>query len=192
MLKKQVSLSMEAPRLQQKYYEELLPQLQKLFSFSSPMRVPRLEKIVINRGVGIAVTDKKMLESSIEELTIITGQRAVSTYAKKSISNFKLREGMAIGARVTLRRQRMYEFLDRLVTIALPRVRDFQGISPRSFDGFGNYTLGIKEQIVFPEISIDQVSRLFGMDITFVTTARTNKEAYELLKAFGLPFRKNV
>ena len=181
---------MKAPRLQQKYYEELLGQLQKKLSLSSPMRVPRLEKIVINRGVGAAVSDKKLLESSIEELSLIAGQCAVATHAKKSISNFKLREGMPIGARVTLRRQRMYEFLDRLVTVALPRVRDFQGISPRSFDSFGNYTLGIKEQIVFPEISIDKVSRLSGMDITFVTTTKSDTEGYELLKAFGLPFKK--
>lgn len=181
---------MQIPRLQEKYHKEIIPQLQKELGFRSPMRVPRLQKIVINRGIGIAVTDKKMLEAGIEELSLITGQRAVATRAKYSISNFKLREGMAIGARVTLRRRHMYEFLDRLAAVALPRVRDFQGINPRAFDGHGNYTLGIKEQIVFPEISIDKVARLSGMDITFVTSARSDQEGYALLKAFGLPFKE--
>ena len=154
------------------------------------MRVPCLQKIVINRGIGAAVSDKKLLESGLEELTLIAGQRAVATRAKRSISNFKLREGMSIGARVTLRRQRMYEFLDRLTSVALPRVRDFQGISPRGFDQRGNYTLGIREQIVFPEVSIDKISRLSGMDITFVTSARNDEEGLSLLTAFGLPFKK--
>ena len=189
MPKNQANSSPKVPRLQERYYKEIVPQLQKSLGVRSPMYVPRLQKVVINRGIGAAVADKKLLETGIEELTLITGQRAVPTRAKKSISNFKLREGMPIGARVTLRRQRMYEFLDRLVSVALPRVRDFQGISPRSFDSFGNYTLGVSEQIVFPEVSIDKISRLSGMDITFVTTARNDSEGLALLTAFGLPFK---
>ena len=189
MPKKQESLSNLLPRLQERYRKEIVPSIKKELNFSSVMRVPRLEKIVLNCGIGAAVNDKKLLDARVQELTTITGQRAVVTKAKRSISNFKLREGMPIGARVTLRRRYMYEFLDRLITLALPRVRDFQGISPRSFDKQGNYTLGITEQIVFPEISIDQVGKLAGMDITFVTTARDAKEGYVLLKTFGLPFK---
>jgi large subunit ribosomal protein L5 len=152
------------------------------------MQVPRVLKISVNKGIGAAVADKKMVDTGVEELTSITGQKAVATIAKKSVSNFKLREGMPIGARVTLRGDKMYEFLDRLMSVALPRVRDFRGISEKGFDGRGNYTLGVKEQIIFPEISIDQVTRINGMNITIVTSAKTNEESYELLKAFGLPF----
>lgn len=176
------------PRLKEKYFKEIVPALKEQFGYKSAMQVPRLVKIVINKGIGAAVADKKLIEQGIEELTLITGQKAVPTFAKKAISNFKLREGMPIGAKVTLRGDRMYEFLDRLMTIALPRVRDFRGVSDKSFDGRGNYTLGIKEQIIFPEISIDKVNRISGMDITIVTSAETDKEAYELLKAFGMPF----
>jgi large subunit ribosomal protein L5 len=153
------------------------------------MEVPKLTKICVNKGIGDAVADKKLVDVGVEELTVITGQRAVPTKSKKSISNFKLRDGMPIGARVTLRGDRMYEFMDRLMTIALPRVRDFRGINDKSFDGRGNYTLGVQEQIIFPEISIDQVSRISGMDITFVTTANTDEESHALLKAFGMPFK---
>ncbi|MCS6794340.1 MAG: 50S ribosomal protein L5 [Raineya sp.] len=176
------------PRLKEKYFKEIVPALKEQFGYKSVMQVPRLTKIVINKGIGAAVADKKLVEQGIEELTMITGQKAVPTFAKKAISNFKLRENMPIGAKVTLRGNIMYEFLDRLMTIALPRVRDFRGVSDKSFDGRGNYTLGVKEQIIFPEISIDKVNRISGMDITIVTTAETDKEAYELLKAFGMPF----
>ncbi|PKQ68319.1 MULTISPECIES: 50S ribosomal protein L5 [Raineya] len=176
------------PRLKEKYLKEIVPALKEQFGYKSVMQVPRITKIVINKGIGAAVADKKLVEQGVEELTMITGQKAVPTFAKKAISNFKLRENMPIGARVTLRGNIMYEFLDRLMTIALPRVRDFKGVSDKSFDGRGNYTLGVKEQIIFPEISIDKVNRISGMDITFVTTAETDKEAYELLKAFGMPF----
>lgn len=160
----------------------------KKFNYKSVMQAPRLVKIVINKGIGAAVADKKLVDQGIEELTAITGQRAVPTIAKKSVSNFKLREGMPIGAKVTLRGDRMYEFLERLIMVALPRVRDFEGVNDRGFDGRGNYTLGIKEQIIFPEISIDKVSKISGMDVTFVTTAQTDEEAYELLKELGMPF----
>lgn len=176
------------PNLKKHYQEQVVPALMKKFSYKSVMQVPRLTKIVINKGIGAAVADKKLVDQGIEELSLITGQRAVPTIAKKSVSNFKLREGMPIGAKVTLRGNRMYEFMERLIMIALPRVRDFQGVSDRSFDGRGNYTLGIKEQIIFPEISIDKVSKISGMDITFVTTAQTDEEAYELLKEMGMPF----
>ena len=152
------------------------------------MQVPKIEKICINKGVGAAVADKKIVDVALEEISTITGQRAVSTKAKKAISNFKLRENLPIGVRVTLRGERMYEFMDRLMNIALPRVRDFRGVSDKSFDGQGNYTLGVKEQIIFPEISIDKVTKISGMDITFVTTAKTDEESYELLKGFGMPF----
>lgn len=179
---------MATPRLKEKYLKEIVPALKEQFGYKSVMQVPRITKIVINKGIGAAVADKKLVEQGVEELTMITGQKAVPTFAKKAISNFKLRENMPIGARVTLRGNIMYEFLDRLMTIALPRVRDFKGVSDKSFDGRGNYTLGVKEQIIFPEISIDKVNRISGMDITFVTTAETDKEAYELLKAFGMPF----
>nr|WP_041356169.1 50S ribosomal protein L5 [Melioribacter roseus] len=177
-------------RLKEKYNKEIAPKLMEQFGYKNFMQVPRLAKIVVNMGVGQAVQDPKILDEAVKDLETITGQKASIRTAKKSISNFKLREGMKIGAKVTLRREMMYEFLDRLITIALPRVRDFRGISDKSFDGRGNYTLGIKEQIIFPEINIDKVNRVLGMDITFVTTAKTDKEAYELLSAFGMPFRK--
>lgn len=177
------------PRLRNKYYEEVVPALKEQFQYSSVMEVPRLLKICINQGVGQGTQDKKLVDNAVEELTLITGQRAVKTKAKKSVSNFKLREGMHIGARVTLRQKQMYEFLDRLVSVALPRVRDFRGINDKSFDGRGNYTMGIKEQIVFPEIDLDKVSNITGMDVTFVTSAKTDAEALALLKALGLPFK---
>ena len=176
------------PQLKEKYQQEIIPKLQEKFSYKSVMQVPKVIKIAVNKGIGAAVADKKLVDVGVEELSTITGQRAVATIAKKSVSNFKLREGMPIGAKVTLRGNRMYEFMDRLMNIALPRVRDFRGISDKGFDGRGNYTLGVKEQIIFPEISIDKVNRISGMDITFVTNAETDEECYELLKAFGMPF----
>ena len=176
------------PRLVSKYKTEVVPALMKKFSYGSVMQAPRLEKICLNRGVNGAVTDKKLVDIEVDELTTITGQKAVATMSKKDISNFKLRKNMPIGARVTLRGVKMYEFLDRLMNIALPRVRDFRGVSAKGFDGRGNYTLGVKEQIIFPEISIDKVNKISGMDITFVTTAKTDEESYELLKEFGMPF----
>lgn len=179
---------MANPRLKDKYNKEIIPALKEKFQYKSVMQVPKLEKISINKGIGAAVADKKLVDAGIEELGIITGQKAVPTIAKNSVSNFKLREGMPIGARVTLRGDKMFEFLDRLMSVALPRVRDFRGISDKGFDGRGNYTLGVKEQIIFPEISIDKVTRISGMNITFVTSANTDEESYELLKAFGLPF----
>ena len=179
------------PRLADKYSKEVIPALMKKFSYKSVMQAPRLEKICINRGVNGAVTDKKLVDVAVDELNMITGQKAVPTVSKKDISNFKLRRGMPIGARVTLRGEKMYEFLDRLVSVALPRVRDFKGISDKAFDGRGNYTLGVTEQIIFPEIDIDKVNKITGLDITFVTTANTNEEAFELLKELGMPF-KNV
>lgn len=177
------------PRLKDKYKAEVVPALQKRFNYKSVMQVPRLEKISINRGVNGAVTDKKLVDIAIDELTTITGQKAVATMSKKDISNFKLRKNMPIGARVTLRGEKMYEFLDRLIAVALPRVRDFKGINEKSFDGRGNYTMGVTEQIIFPEIDIDKVNKITGLDITFVTTAQTDEEAYELLKELGMPFR---
>lgn len=179
------------PRLAAKYKAEVVPALQKKFNYKSSMQVPRITKICINRGVNGAVADKKLVDVAVEELTTISGQRAVPTSSKKDISNFKLRRNMPIGAKVTLRGSKMYEFLDRLISISLPRVRDFKGINDKSFDGRGNYTMGVTEQIIFPEIDIDKVNKITGMDITFVTTANTNEEAYELLKEIGLPF-KNV
>jgi large subunit ribosomal protein L5 len=179
---------MATPRLKEKYLKEILPALKEKFQYTSIMQVPKIEKICINKGVGAAVADKKIVDVALEEISTITGQRAVSTKSKKAISNFKLRENLPIGVRVTLRGERMYEFLDRLMNIALPRVRDFRGVSDKSFDGQGNYTLGVKEQIIFPEISIDKVTKINGMDITFVTTAKTDEESYELLKGFGMPF----
>ncbi|MEL6412681.1 MAG: 50S ribosomal protein L5, partial [Bacteroidota bacterium] len=176
---------MARPRLKEKYIQEVVPQLKKELQYTSVMQVPRLEKICINQGVGAAVSDKKLIETAIQELSAIAGQKAISAKAKKSVSNFKLREGMPIGVTVTLRGNRMYEFLDRLITLALPRVRDFRGISPKSFDSRGNYNLGVKEQIIFPEISIDKVNRLAGMNITFVTNTTQNKAAYQLLKSLG-------
>jgi large subunit ribosomal protein L5 len=178
-----------APRLQQQYREQVVGQLMKQFGYANVMEVPRLTKITINMGVGEAVTDKKVIENAVADLTKIAGQKPVVTKAKKAISNFKVREGWPVGCKVTLRRDRMWEFLDRLVSIALPRVRDFRGVSGRAFDGRGNYTLGIKEQIIFPEIDFDKIDVLRGMDITFTTTAKTDDEAKALLKAFSFPFR---
>ena len=180
-----------APRLKNKYKEEIVSALKDKFQYKSVMQVPKLQKIAINQGVGAGVTDKKVVESAILELTTITGQQAVAAKSKKDISNFKLRKNMPIGARVTLRGVKMYEFLDRLIAVALPRVRDFKGVNDKSFDGRGNYTLGVTEQIIFPEIDIDKVNKITGLDITFVTTAQTNEEAYELLKEMGMPF-KNI
>ncbi len=175
-------------RLKDKYTKEIVPALKEKFGYKSVMQVPALKKIVVNRGVGAATGDKKLIDSSLEEITTITGQKAVATLSKKAVSSFKLRENMPIGVKVTLRGDKMYEFLDRLTAIALPRVRDFKGISDKGFDGRGNYTFGVKEQIIFPEISIDKISKIQGMDITFVTSAGTDAEAYELLKAMGMPF----
>ncbi len=177
------------PRLRTKYKEEVVSKLMEQFQYKSIMQVPKLEKICINQGVGMATTDKKLVDNALAEMTIIAGQKAVPTKAKKSISNFKLREDMVIGSRVTLRSDRMYEFMDRFLTVALPRVRDFRGINDKSFDGRGNYSMGVTEQIIFPEIDIDKVSKITGMDITFVTSAKTDKEALELLKAMGMPFK---
>ncbi|MCH8318055.1 MAG: 50S ribosomal protein L5 [Bacteroidetes bacterium] len=181
---------MAAPRLKEKFYKEIVPALKERFQYKTHMQVPRLEKICINKGIGIAVADKKLIDAGVEELSQITGQRAVPTAAKKSISNFKLRDGMLIGTKVTLRGDKMFEFMDRLVTVVLPRVRDFRGISAKGFDGRGNYTLGVKEQIIFPEISIDKVSRITGMNITIVTSTNDDKVSMELLKEMGMPFEK--
>ena len=179
---------MDTAQLKKQYREEIAPALQKQFNYSSIMQIPVLKKIVINQGLGDATQDKKIVDVAVNELTAITGQKAVATYSKKDIANFKLRKKMPIGVMVTLRRERMYEFLEKLVRIALPRIRDFKGISSK-FDGRGNYTLGITEQIIFPEINIDQVDRMQGMNITFVTSASTDEEGYALLKAFELPFK---
>jgi len=179
---------MATPRLKDKYVKEIAPAMKSKFQYKSVMQVPKIEKICINKGMGAAVADKKLIDVAIEEISTITGQKAVATKSKKAISNFKLRENMPIGVRVTLRGNHMYEFLDRLMNIALPRVRDFKGVNPKGFDGRGNYTLGIKEQIIFPEIQIDKVNKISGMDITFVTTAKNDEESYELLKQFGMPF----
>jgi large subunit ribosomal protein L5 len=176
-------------RLETKYKETVVPALQEQFNYSSSMEVPKLLKICINQGVGMATQDKKLVENALNEMGLITGQKAVPTKAKTSISNFKLREDMTIGARVTLRRERMWEFMDRLVSVALPRVRDFRGINDKSFDGRGNYSMGVTEQIMFPEINIEKVSKITGMDITFVTSARTDAESLALLKALGMPFK---
>jgi large subunit ribosomal protein L5 len=179
---------MATPRLKEKYAKEIVPALKARFKYKSVMQVPKMEKICINKGMGAAVADKKLVDVGVEEITSISGQKAVATKSKKAISNFKLREDMPIGVKVTLRGDRMYEFMDRLMNIALPRVRDFRGVNPNGFDGRGNYTLGVKEQIIFPEISIDKVAKISGMDITFVTSARSDEESFELLKAFGMPF----
>ncbi len=179
-----------SPRLKDKYTDEIVPAMMKQFNYKSVMQVPRLVKISLNQGVGAAITDKKLLDTTVEELTLISGQRAVKTISKKDISNFKLRRGMGIGARVTLRRERMYEFLDRFISVSLPRTRDFRGINNKGFDGRGNYTMGIQEQLIFPEIVLDKVSRIQGMNITIVTTAKNDEEAFALLKEFGLPFKK--
>ena len=186
-----MSTTSNNPRLADKYTKEVIPALMKKFSYKTVMQAPKLTKICLNRGVNGAVTDKKLIDIAIDELSSVTGQKAVATMSKKDISNFKLRKNMPIGARVTLRGVKMYEFLDRLVSVSLPRVRDFKGINDKSFDGRGNYTLGVTEQIIFPEIDIDKVNKITGLDITFVTTANTNEEAFELLKELGMPF-KNV
>jgi len=179
---------MANPRLKEKYLKDVVPALKEKFQYKSIMQVPKITKIVVNKGIGAAVADKKLVDVGVDELTTITGQKALATKSKNDISNFKLRAGVPIGAKVTLRGEKMYEFFDRLVTVALPRVRDFKGINDKGFDGRGNYTLGVKEQIIFPEISIDKVAKISGMDITFVTTATTDEESFELLKAFGMPF----
>jgi len=176
------------PRLQKKYREEVVPALMKKFGYKSIMQCPRLVKVCLNQGVKGSTSDKKLIDDAVNEMTIVTGQKAIATMSKKDISNFKLRKNMPIGCRVTLRHVKMYEFLDRFISVSLPRVRDFKGISEKSFDGRGNYTMGITEQIIYPEINIDKISRISGMDVTFVTTAKTNEEAYELLKEMGMPF----
>ncbi|MFM7022348.1 MAG: 50S ribosomal protein L5 [Flavobacteriales bacterium] len=176
------------PGLKKRYKEQIVPALQKEFNYKSIMQVPKLEKICLNQGIGDAVADKRLIENAVNQMTMISGQKAVAAHSKKDISNFKLRKGLPIGAKVTLRGDKMYEFLERLVAVALPRVRDFRGINS-NLDGRGNYTLGIKEQIIFPEINIDKIDKILGMDITFVTTAETDKEGYALLKEFGLPFK---
>lgn len=186
-----MSINNNIPRLADKYKKEVIPALMKKFSYKTVMQAPKITKICLNRGVNGAVTDKKLIDVAVDELSNITGQKAVATNSKKDISNFKLRKNMPIGARVTLRGVKMYEFLDRLVSVSLPRVRDFKGINDKAFDGRGNYTLGITEQIIFPEIDIDKINKITGLDITFVTTAQTNEEAFELLKEMGMPF-KNV
>jgi large subunit ribosomal protein L5 len=183
-------MSTYSPRLKATYKETVVPALQKEFKYKSSMQVPRLVKIAVNQGLGSAVGDKKIVENAINEMTMITGQKAVGTVSKKDISNFKLRKGMPIGARVTLRGDKMYEFLDRLIAVSLPRTRDFRGVQSKGFDGRGNFTFGVKEQIIFPEIDIDKTPKIQGMDITFVTTARTDQEAKALLTAFGFPFTK--
>ena len=180
---------MNTASLKKEYAERIVPALQKQFGYKSVMQVPVLEKIVVNEGLGEAKTDKKIMETAINELTTITGQKAVTTLSKKDIANFKVRKKEPVGARVTLRREKMYEFLERLVRVALPRIRDFKGINSK-FDGMGNYTLGIEEQIIFPEINIDKITKIMGMNITFVTSAKTDEEGYALLKEFGLPFKK--
>lgn len=179
------------PRIQKKYREEVIPALTKKFGYKTVMQCPRLVKICLNQGVKGSVSDKKLIDDAVKEMTMVTGQKAVPTLSKKDISNFKLRKNVPIGTRVTLRGSNMFEFLDRFISVSLPRVRDFKGVNDKSFDGRGNYTMGITEQIIFPEIDIDKVGRISGMDITFVTTARTNEEAYELLKELGMPF-KNI
>ncbi len=179
------------PRLQKKYREEVVPALMKKFGYTSVMQCPRLVKICLNQGVKGSVSDKKMVEDAIGEMTMISGQKAQATISKKDISNFKLRKGIPIGCRVTLRSVKMFEFMDRFIAVTLPRVRDFKGVNDKSFDGHGNYTMGVTEQIIFPEINIDKIARISGMDITFVTTAKSNEEAYELLKEMGIPF-KNI
>jgi large subunit ribosomal protein L5 len=177
------------PRLKEKYYKEVIPVLTEQFQYKNSMQVPKLLKICINQGIGGAIADKKMIDIGIEEMTNVTGQKAVQTKSKKDISNFKLRKGMPIGVRVTLRSEKMYEFLDRLISVTIPRIRDFRGINDKGFDGHGNFSFGITEQIIFPELNIDKISKINGVDITFVTSAPTDQEAYALLKEFGLPFK---
>lgn len=176
-------------RLKKVYNEKIAPELTKEFGYKNPMEIPKLEKIILSQGLGAAVADKKVLEYASNELSMITGQKAVITYSKKDIANFKLRKGMPIGCKVTLRKSRMYDFLDRFINIVTPRIRDFRGLPPKGFDGRGNYNLGVKEQIIFPEINVDKVYKIMGMDITFVTTAKTDEEALALLKHFGMPFK---
>lgn len=182
---------MYKPLLKEKYDKEIIPALREEHNYGNIMEVPRLVKINLNQGIGAAVGDKKLVDTAVEEMSLIAGQKAVPTYSKKAISNFKLREDMPIGAKVTLRGEQMYEFLHRLISVALPRVRDFQGVSDKGFDGRGNYSMGVTEQIIFPEIDIDKVNRINGMNITFVTTAQTDVECMSLLKALGIPFKKN-
>jgi len=179
------------PRLKEKYTKEVLPALMKKHAYTTPMQAPRILKVSVNQGLGKIAGDKKLIEAALDEMTMITGQRAVTSKSRKDISNFKLRAGMPVGARVTLRGERMYEFLDRLIAVSLPRVRDFKGVNDKSFDGRGNYTLGITEQIIFPEIDIDKIQKINGMDITIVTTARTDEEAKSLLQELGMPFKKD-
>lgn len=179
------------PRLKVKYDEQIVPSLKEKHGYKNPMQVPRLEKICLNQGVGGGVADKKLVDTAVQEMSLIAGQRAVTTFSRIAISNFKLRENMPIGCKVTLRGRKMYEFLDRLIAVALPRVRDFQGINAKGFDGRGNYTMGVTEQIIFPEIDIDKVSKMNGMDITFVTTAKNDVECHSLLSELGLPFNNN-
>lgn len=179
------------PRLKERYRKEIVPKLMEEFKYKNVMEVPRLVKICLNQGVGDAITDKKLIDTAVEEMSMVAGQRAVQTVSKKDISNFKLRRGMPIGCRLTLRREHMYEFLDRLISVSIPRVRDFRGINEKGFDGRGNFTMGVSEQIIFPEINIDKINKIMGMDIVIVTTAKTDKEAYALLREFGFPF-KNI
>lgn len=179
------------PRLKKKYYDEVVPAMMKEFAYKNIMQVPKIEKIVVNQGIGEATQDRKLIDAAIQELSLITGQKAVPTFAKRDINNFKLRRGNPIGAKVTLRGDMMYEFLDRLISIAIPRIRDFHGISDNGFDGRGNFSFGISEQIIFPEIVIDKINKIIGMNITIVTTARNDKEAYSLLKNIGIPFKKH-
>ncbi len=181
---------MDKPRLMVKYKEQIVPEMNSKFNYKSVMQVPKLEKIVLNKGVGDAVGDKKLIDDAVQEMTIITGQKPIVTKAKKSISNFKLREEMPIGVKVTLRSEMMYEFLDRFINIALPRVRDFRGLPIKGFDGKGNFNMGVKEQIIFPEINVDKIKKISGMDIAFITTADTDEEALALLREFGMPFQK--
>ncbi|HHH49839.1 MAG TPA: 50S ribosomal protein L5 [Saprospiraceae bacterium] len=178
-----------SPRLKEKYRKEIVPALMEKFQYTTIMQVPKIVKVCLNQGVGMATQDKKLVDNALAEMTMIAGQKAVPTKARKSVSNFKLREDMVIGSKVTLRNEKMFEFLDRLITVALPRVRDFRGINDKSFDGRGNYTMGVKEQIIFPEIDLDKVSKITGMDISIVTTAKTDAEALELLKLIGMPFK---
>lgn len=179
------------PRLRTKYFEEVVPAMQAKFNYKNYMQVPKITKVVLNQGIGAAVNDKKIVDAAVEEMTKITGQKAVPTLSKKAISNFKLRENMPIGCKVTLRQQKMFDFLDRFISVSLPRVRDFQGLMVKGFDGRGNFTMGITEQIIFPEIDIDKVNRISGMDITVVTSAETDEESLELLRLIGFPFQKN-
>lgn len=179
-----------SPRLKDKYYKDIVPALTKQFGYNSNMQVPKLSKIALNQGLGEAIADKKLIDIAIEEMSLISGQKAIPTKSKVDISNFKLRRGMTIGAKITLRNEKMYEFLDRLISVSIPRIRDFRGLNDKGFDGRGNYTFGVSEQIIFPEINIDKINKITGMDITLVTSAKTDTEALALLKEFGLPFKK--